>query len=332
MKNLFRKAVSAFLTFAVISASSIGSLDALAAVSGVWPTQPEYKNITTYFDAQRNVSNSSAYHNAIDIEAAYNTNIYAAYPGTVKYAGWLDGYGYIVILRHDDLGVYTFYAHASSLTVSAGNTVAQGDIIAKVGSTGNSSGNHLHFGVSSAIDATGYPTVTFYDPLSYFTYSNVTASGGAASAMSKDYAGTYNTTSSLTTYLNIRSGAGTGYSIIGRINAGTTNITVTEADGQWAHVDYNGVNGYCSMDYLQKAQQPANNTAAAAPAVDYSGTYATKGVTTYINIRSGKGTEYSVIGKIPAHADNIKVLDGDGKWAHIEYGGVILTPKRVKLV
>lgn len=364
MKKIFRKTVSALLTFAVMSVSSFGGFNALAAVNGVWPTQPEYKTITTYFNEMRNVNNSSGYHNAIDIQADYNTDIYAAYPGTVQYSGWLDGYGYIVILRHDDLGVYTFYAHASSVVVSAGASVSQGQVIAKIGSTGISSGNHLHFGVSNALDATGYPTVTFYDPLNYFTFTNNTvtpANTTAGSSMSSDYAGIYNTNSLLTTYLNIRSGCGTGYSIVGKINAGSTGIRVTEADGKWAHVEFNGVTGYCSMDYLQKAEAPKTTAAttavttaaptavtvtttaaaAAAPAVDYSGTYATKGVTTFINIRSGKGTEYSAIGKIPAHADNIKVLDGDGKWAHIEYNGVTgycsmdyiqkLTPKESKM-
>ena len=244
--------------------------------------------------------------------------------------------------------MYTFYAHASSVVVSAGASVSQGQVIAKIGSTGISSGNHLHFGVSNALDGTGYPTVTFYDPLNYFSFTNnntVSAAAPAASgsSMSSDYAGIYNTNSLLTTYLNIRSGCGTGYSVIGKINAGSTGIRVTEADGKWAHVEFNGVVGYCSMDYLQKAEAPKTTAAAttaattvaataattttaapatAAPAVDYSGTYATKGVTTFINIRSGKGTQYAAIGKIPAHADNIKVLDGDGKWAHIEYNGV----------
>ena len=67
--------------------------------------------------------------------------------GVVTYSGNAnDGYGYYVIISHGN-GVSTVYAHCSQLLVSAGQTVSQGTVIAKVGSTGNSTGNHLHFEV-----------------------------------------------------------------------------------------------------------------------------------------------------------------------------------------
>ena len=73
--------------------------------------------------------------------------IEAAAGGTVTYSGSCgDGYGNYVVISHGN-GVTTLYAHCSQLLVKAGQTVSQGEVIAKVGSTGNSSGNHLHLEV-----------------------------------------------------------------------------------------------------------------------------------------------------------------------------------------
>lgn len=84
-------------------------------------------------------------HTGIDIGAPKGTPIYAAASGTVTYSGNKnDGYGNYIILSNGN-GVTTYYAHCSELLVSKGETVQQGQLIAKVGSTGNSTGNHLHF-------------------------------------------------------------------------------------------------------------------------------------------------------------------------------------------
>jgi murein DD-endopeptidase MepM/ murein hydrolase activator NlpD len=85
-------------------------------------------------------------HEGIDIAAATGTPIWAAAAGTVIYAGWLGGYGNLVVLDHGN-GLSTAYAHASAILVSVGRRVFQGETIAVVGSTGNSSGPHLHFEV-----------------------------------------------------------------------------------------------------------------------------------------------------------------------------------------
>lgn len=76
----------------------------------------------------------------------YGQPIYASLPGTVTYSGYRGSYGNLVIISSPG-GIETYYAHCSSLLVSVGQTVAQGQQIAKVGSTGNSTGNHLHFEV-----------------------------------------------------------------------------------------------------------------------------------------------------------------------------------------
>ena len=83
-------------------------------------------------------------HNGIDLAAPVGTKIYAADGGIVTYSGWQNGYGYVVKIDHG--GLYeTVYAHCSRLIVSAGEKVYQGQNIALVGSTGNSTGPHLHF-------------------------------------------------------------------------------------------------------------------------------------------------------------------------------------------
>ena len=86
-------------------------------------------------------------HKGIDIGAPKGTPIKAAASGTVVHSGNKnDGYGNYIILSHGN-GVQTYYAHCSQLLVSKGQSVEQGQVIAKVGSTGISTGNHLHFEV-----------------------------------------------------------------------------------------------------------------------------------------------------------------------------------------
>ena len=85
-------------------------------------------------------------HEGIDIGCAYGTPNRAAASGTVIYSGWLGGYGNLVVVDHGN-GLSTAYAHASTLLVGVGQSVSQGETVSLVGSTGNSSGPHLHFEV-----------------------------------------------------------------------------------------------------------------------------------------------------------------------------------------
>lgn len=88
----------------------------------------------------------STNHKGIDIAVPRGTPIYAADGGTVTYAGWMGGYGYLVQIDHGN-GYVTRYGHNSSLTVSVGTKVYKGQQIARAGSTGNSTGSHCHFEV-----------------------------------------------------------------------------------------------------------------------------------------------------------------------------------------
>lgn len=85
-------------------------------------------------------------HEGIDIAASSGTPIRAAAAGTVIHSGWLGGYGNLVVIDHGN-GLATAYAHASSILVGVGQQVAQGETVSLVGSTGHSSGPHLHFEV-----------------------------------------------------------------------------------------------------------------------------------------------------------------------------------------
>ncbi len=98
-------------------------------------------------------------HRAIDIGAAIGTAILAADDGYVSFAGWTDiGYGYLIVIDHAN-GYQTYYAHLSNIFVTEGSPVKAGDVIGAMGSTGNSTGPHLHF----EIRYNGYPT----NPLIY---------------------------------------------------------------------------------------------------------------------------------------------------------------------
>lgn len=85
-------------------------------------------------------------HNGMDFAAPEGTPIHAAKGGTVSFAGRKGGYGNTVIIDHGD-GTSTLYAHASALLVEAGDRVGRGKVVAEVGSTGRSTGPHLHFEV-----------------------------------------------------------------------------------------------------------------------------------------------------------------------------------------
>ena len=104
----------------------------------IWPV-PSSKKVSSHF-GKRN----GRHHDGIDIPAITGTHIVASAGGTVTVASWLKGYGKIIVLKHSG-GYHTVYAHNSRHFVKRGQKVSQGEVIAKVGSTGRSSGSHLHF-------------------------------------------------------------------------------------------------------------------------------------------------------------------------------------------
>lgn len=111
-----------------------------------WPSQASTRISSPFGNRLHPILRIYKLHTGIDVAAASGTNILAANAGTVISAGWNNGYGYMVMVDHGG-GIVTLYAHSSKLLVSKGNIVAKGQAIAKVGSTGMSTGPHLHFEV-----------------------------------------------------------------------------------------------------------------------------------------------------------------------------------------
>lgn len=124
------------------SVGNYGGTNSANGVSiGIALSRPTVGTITSRFGVR-----NSGMHTGLDIANATGTNIYASAAGTVKFTGWYGGYGNLVIISHGN-GVDTYYGHCSSILVSAGQAVSQGQVIALMGSTGNSSGSHLHLEV-----------------------------------------------------------------------------------------------------------------------------------------------------------------------------------------
>ncbi|MGH4035582.1 M23 family metallopeptidase [Actinomycetota bacterium Odt1-20B] len=97
---------------------------------------------------------SSGYHTGLDFAAPTGTPIKAIHSGTIKEAGWAGAYGYRTVLELDD-GTELWFCHQSSLNVSAGQKVRTGDVIGRVGATGNVTGPHLHLEVHPGGQSTG---------------------------------------------------------------------------------------------------------------------------------------------------------------------------------
>jgi murein DD-endopeptidase MepM/ murein hydrolase activator NlpD len=89
------------------------------------------------------ISGERSFHNGIDIAVEEGTQIAAIWAGEIVFAGWYEGYGNCVVISHGN-NTYTLYGHCQQLLVSNGQTVSQGQVIALSGSTGYSTGPHLH--------------------------------------------------------------------------------------------------------------------------------------------------------------------------------------------
>lgn len=111
----------------------------------IWPVSVNYNTISSPYGT-RTIWGRQSFHYGIDIPAPAGSNVYAAQAGVVEYSEWHYSYGNFVVINHGG-GYTTLYAHNTSNAVSVGQTVAQGDVIAYVGTTGSSTGNHCHLEV-----------------------------------------------------------------------------------------------------------------------------------------------------------------------------------------
>ena len=132
------------------TAATIGATQVAATGSGVWPTVERRINC-----AYMGYSG----HTGIDLGGAVGTAIYAYRAGTVTFAGWGTGYGLHIKVDHGD-GTSTLYAHTSELLASVGQYVEEGQMIAKIGMTGYTTGPHLHFEVRiNGVPVNPYPYI-----------------------------------------------------------------------------------------------------------------------------------------------------------------------------
>lgn len=123
-----------------------GSSEALGTGVYTWPT-PGFTTITSPYGMRYHpILKTRKMHTGVDIGAPMSATIVAADSGKVIHAGWMGGYGQVIVIDHGN-GVSTLYAHQSAFLVGNGATVSKGQAIGKVGSTGWSTGPHLHFEV-----------------------------------------------------------------------------------------------------------------------------------------------------------------------------------------
>ena len=123
----------------------------------------QYSHITSGFNPARRhpITGRIQAHTGVDFKAAYGAPVHSTGKGVVSFAGWQSGYGRLVIVQHDN-GYETRYAHLSAIDVEAGQAVARGALVGKVGNSGASTGTHLHFEVR--INGTPYDPMTVAIP------------------------------------------------------------------------------------------------------------------------------------------------------------------------
>ena len=131
-----------------VNKTSTGSVNTATNISsnkvsvGIALVRPVSGIISSRFGVRSSIRSSA--HTGLDIATSTGTPVAAAASGTVTFSGWKGSYGYLIVITHSN-GVQTYYGHCSKLYYQAGASVSQGQVIAAVGSTGNSTGPHLHF-------------------------------------------------------------------------------------------------------------------------------------------------------------------------------------------
>ncbi len=124
-----------------------GAMDAASAVPGIWPVDHQDMTIISHFGVRRGAHRGGGRpHMGLDIKAPANTPVLATADGRVKACRTERRYGKMVLIEHDH-GYETVYAHLNAILVKPGQQVTQGELIGKVGRTGNATTAHLHYEV-----------------------------------------------------------------------------------------------------------------------------------------------------------------------------------------
>ena len=153
-----RAAAAAAAAAAAQSSGGQGASDNWVQGTGQlgWPVSGEITSPYGY--RVHPIWGTTIYHSGIDIGVDEGTPVHAADGGVVVWSGWMGGYGYAVVIDHGN-GLSTLYGHNSELAVDEGQSVAKGQVISYAGSTGNSTGPHVHFEVrvnGDSVDPMGY--------------------------------------------------------------------------------------------------------------------------------------------------------------------------------
>ena len=153
-----RAAAAAAAVAAAQSSGGQGAADNWVQGTGQlgWPVSGEITSPYGY--RVHPIWGTTIYHSGIDIGVDEGTPVHAADGGVVVWSGWMGGYGYAVVIDHGN-GLSTLYGHNSELAVDEGQSVAKGQVISYAGSTGNSTGPHVHFEVrvnGDPVDPMGY--------------------------------------------------------------------------------------------------------------------------------------------------------------------------------
>lgn len=149
---------SAQLEVMIRNIQGVGNDKQLGTGVYTWPC-PGHGTISSAFGMRYHpILKTRKMHTGVDIAAPSGASIVAADTGTVIYSGWMSGYGQVIVISHG-AQMSTLYAHQSALLAAKGASVAKGQVIGRVGSTGFSTGPHLHFEVranGSPVDPGGY--------------------------------------------------------------------------------------------------------------------------------------------------------------------------------
>ena len=132
----------------------------LETVPSLWPASGSL--VSEFGMRMHPIYGYMRFHSGIDISAPYGSPIYSGAYGTVTYSGYYSGYGYTIMVDHGN-GMVTLYGHCSTLLAREGEVVRKGQLVARVGSTGVSTGPHLHYEVQIA--------GTAVDPVPYLDYT-----------------------------------------------------------------------------------------------------------------------------------------------------------------
>lgn len=244
-------------------------------------------------------------HGALDIAGPSGIPIWAAYAGTVTFRGWSGGYGNLMIVTHS-AGYSTYYAHLSAFVAGSGASVGQKQHIAKEGTTGHSTGPHLHFeirryGTKLYLPGSVGNSITRGTPIAH-TYAGLGASSGGGSSGGGDTSGGTYSVKVTTSTLNVRTGPGTGYSIKGTVGGGQFYFSIARS-GDWHKIWYDGGTGWCHGGYLTKA-----------------GSAGVTVTTDALNVRTGPGTGYGKVGLINSGQKYARITSSSG-WHKIWFKG-----------